>query len=155
MRDATSQPPAVKPTLVEPRGYSRRRRRPIAECGRCSAIIPFMSSSLIFGESGLYCRMLCMMAKSQPEETSELGQTAVGKLTGHGVLKPDRRTTSRRKLSQIQSDHQECRFSVDRLRIASRRFRPTWRILALDAAENQIGQTGWRRGGIHSRLHKN
>ncbi len=60
-------------------------------------------------------------------------------------MKPDRGSTSRRKLGLIESDDEKGRFSAVRFRAESADFGEDSRILALDAAEKPVKQTGWRR----------
>ena len=60
-------------------------------------------------------------------------------------MKPDRGTTSRRKLGLIESDDEKSRFSAVRFRAENADFGKDSRILALDVAEKPVEQTGWRR----------
>src|SRR2546425_10398780 len=65
---------------------------------------------------------------------------------GGSSMKPDRGTTSQRKLGLIESDDEK----ADSLQSGSAQYNADFGedscILALDAAEKQIGQTEWRRG---------
>jgi hypothetical protein len=59
-------------------------------------------------------------------------------------VKPDRATTTRRKLGPIESDDKKSRFSEVRFPAVNADFGGDSRILALDVAENPGGLTGWR-----------
>ena len=100
----------------------------------------------------LGCPRTCLRALLQPPESQEpairLGpahkHTYLSRLPGM-LLKPDRGTTSRRKLGLIESDEEKSQFSAVRFRAENADFGEDSRILAVDAAEKPVEQTGWRR----------
>jgi hypothetical protein len=68
-------------------------------------------------------------------------------------MKPDRGTTSRRKLGLIESDDEKTDSLQSDSAQSNADFGEDSHILALVAAEKPIGLTGWRRGGDSNPRH--